>query len=467
MSGNTSLWVGPVEVSRLPNGIGNELMAVFRDDMLRVRRIPAHQYILEYEYRDREPAESSGKEVDVIEFRAPGEAIATRLDFIGVDAASVLTRLDEQLRHPRDPGFDLDMLTALPSSRWFSPLRAFRRRRLKSVSAWEEAYRAATDRANKSRMSLDAHEWVELLASSPEYPPSPFTFGLGTGSRSWLLEELANMDERYALRAVLLAFPDAEVVLDVTGLERDDSPDESGRTSLASRAAAAIGGMAGMHAPVVVLTEGRTDAEFLTAGLAVLYPYLTDLIRFLDYERKPEGGVGALARMVRAFAAAGIVNRVVAVFDNDTAAADGLRVIDSASLPAQIRTIRYPTLDLARAYPTLGPPTAESPEGSVSLADVNGLAGSIELYLGRDVLTRPDGTLRPVQWTSFITSMARYQGEVVDKGIIHQAFRTKYAVALENSESVREQDWSGLRLILDAICAAARSAFDGPPGPRP
>jgi len=51
--------------------------------------------------------------------------------------------------------------------------------------------------------------------------------------------------------------------------------------------------------------------------------------------------------------------------------------------------------------------------------------------------------------------------------VIHQAFRAKYAVAIENSESIREQDWSGLSLILDAICAAGQSAFDGPPGPRP
>ena len=40
---------------------------------------------------------------------------------------------------------------------------------------------------------------------------------------------------------------------------------------------------------MVVLTEGRTDAEFLAAALAVLYPHLTDLVRFLDYERRRDG----------------------------------------------------------------------------------------------------------------------------------------------------------------------------------
>ncbi len=65
---------------------------------------------------------------------------------------------------------------------------------------------------------------------------------------------------------------------------------------------------------MVVLTEGKTDAEFLAAALPVLYPHLTDLVRFLDYARRPEGGVGALLHTVRAFAAAGIANRVVALW---------------------------------------------------------------------------------------------------------------------------------------------------------
>jgi hypothetical protein len=258
-----------------------------------------------------------------------------------------------------------------------------------------------------------------------------------------LLREIDYWDDRYALRIVLLAFPDAEVVLDISTVNGFEYLAESALASLASRAAQTISGMAGMHAPTVVLTEGRTDAEFLAAALAIIYPHLTDLIRFLDYERRPEGGVSALVRMVRAFSAAGIVNRVVAVFDNDTAAADALRVIEHAILPAQIQVIRYPTLDLAKEYPTLGPPTVQSPTGSVSLADVNGLAGSIELYLGRDVLAQADGVLFPVQWKSFIAGIGQYQGEVVNKDRIHEAFRAKYALALQNPNHVKEQDWEG------------------------
>jgi hypothetical protein len=83
-------------------------------------------------------------------------------------------------------------------------------------------------------------------------------------------------------------------------------------------------------------------------------------------------------------------------------------------------------------------------------------AGSIELYLGRDVLTQPDGTLRPVRWTSYVSGMDRYQGQIVGKDAIHQAFRAKSKAACENPEHAERQDWSGLRLVIDAICAAAQ-----------
>ena len=98
----------------------------------------------------------------------------------------------------------------------------------------------------------------------------------------------------------------------------------------------------GWNNPVIVLTEGINDAEFLSEALEIIYPHLTDLIRFLDYGQRPMGGAGPVLVSVKAFAAAGIANRLVAVLDNDTAAADALRTLDQARLPWQIRVIGYP-----------------------------------------------------------------------------------------------------------------------------
>jgi hypothetical protein len=98
------------------------------------------------------------------------------------------------------------------------------------------------------------------------------------------------------------------------------------------------------------------------------------------------------------------------------------------------------------------------------LADVNGLAGSIELYLGRDVLTGEDGSLQPAQWKSFMAAMGRYHGEVTGKYGIHKAFRAKAAAALSNDADASRQDWEGLRLILKAILTAFQQP--GPPRKR-
>jgi hypothetical protein len=220
--------------------------------------------------------------------------------------------------------------------------------------------------------------------------------------------------------------------------------------------------MSGMHAPVVVLTEGSTDAEFLKASLALLFPHLTDLVRFLDYEteRRPEGGASALIRMVRAFAAAGIANRIVAVFDNDAAAADCLRAFNTANLPKQVQVIRYPDFELGTSYPTLGPPTVTSPQGSIALANINGLAASIELYLGKDVLRGPDDALCPIQWKSFLAGIGRYQGEVTHKDLVHKAFRAKYRAASDDPALITKQDWQDMRLVLESILKAAKVAIE-------
>ena len=76
--------------------------------------------------------------------------------------------------------------------------------------------------------------------------------------------------------------------------------------------------------------------------------------------------------------------------------------------------LRLPDIELATNYPTIGPQGAH-------LVDVNGLAGSIELYLGRSALTR-NGDLRPVRWSGYLASAGVYQGEVEGKGEVEAAF---------------------------------------------
>jgi hypothetical protein len=417
--------------------------------MQATRHVPAQQFLCHRDFlRElRDAPALDGQEITVTEFRAPGRAVATRLDLLGVDEHSTCAALVRQLVQPR-ANERAEITENLGGAR----LRMSRRKR-RRLDEVDEYFRAEVERGDALRASMGADGWAQMLASSRE--ETTFRFDAGTGGRSWLMDELADWEPRQALRAVLLAFPESDVVLAIGDIP--DGLELPPPTPLPSGAMASASARAGVSAPVVVLTEGRTDAEFLMAGLKVLRPYLSDLIRFLDYERRPEGGVGALTGMIRAFAAAGIANRVVAVFDNDTAAADAMRKL-GPSLPPQVQVMRYPDLDLARAYPVLGPSAPEPAGGTLPVADVNGMAASIELYLGRDVLTQPDGTLWPIRWTAYVPGMDRYQGQVTGKDAIHRAFRAKTKAACEDPRNTGRQDWSGLRLIIDAICAAAQRA---------
>jgi L-amino acid N-acyltransferase YncA len=200
-------------------------------------------------------------------------------------------------------------------------------------------------------------------------------------------------------------------------------------------------------AKTIVLTEGKTDAWILREALKLLYPHLEDYFSFLDFESTGfGGGVGNLANVVKAFAGSGIVNNVVALFDNDTAAAAACQTLEALPLPSNIAIRKLPRSPLLDRYPTIGP------SGATNL-DVNGIAGSIELYLGEDVLRGDDGNLVPVQWMGYDRQMSQYQGEVLDKARLHGRFREKLA----RSVATDGPEWDGLRAVLKVVFSAFAS----------
>lgn len=199
---------------------------------------------------------------------------------------------------------------------------------------------------------------------------------------------------------------------------------------------------------MIVLTEGSTDASFLSSALSLIYPHLVDFLKFMDFGVGAEGGASALARSVKSFAASGVANRVIAIFDNDTAASDVL-VAMNATLPNTFRVLRYPDIDLGKKYPTIGPTGR-------GVADVNGKAGALELYFGEDVLKDPAGELTPVQWTGYVKRQNAYQGELLDKSRLQKSFRRKLDGAIARGSTQPEEDWSGVTAILDSIRHAFR-----------
>ena len=199
--------------------------------------------------------------------------------------------------------------------------------------------------------------------------------------------------------------------------------------------------------PCIILTEGSTDIAILRSALDLLYPHLVGYYTFFDFRTSnSRGGAGQLAAVVKAFVAAGIANRVIALFDNDTAARDARRSLHSIPLPPNVVVLHYPDLDLLCNYPTVGPSGA-------STMDINGLAASIEMYLGEDVLSTY-GDLLPIHWKSFNETLYAYHGEVTKKDQLLSIFERKIERCRNNKVELDASDWSGLKSILHAVFSA-------------
>lgn len=308
-----------------------------------------------------------------------------------------------------------------------------------------------------ARTHLTAARWQEILqkviSGELKYHLGEGTFGkprdvlLGVllSEKSWY--GYPGLDTSVPLRIALEnCHPSEELLYDLTDLlwsdaiSLDNDDFEGFSWELRSRSATTI-----------VLTEGRFDAFVLSESLKLLHPRITDLLSFMDFETyDPDGGAAALVKQVRAFAGAGVLNRVIALFDNDSASLDAIRALRTTPLPNRIKIVTLPDAEFLRRYPTLGP-------AGNSEADINGVAASIELYLGTDVLTDPDsGELTRVQWKGYVAGVKKYYGEILDKGAIQARFKERLARCKAGKEALMAGDWSGLELIFKKIF----SAFD-------
>lgn len=185
----------------------------------------------------------------------------------------------------------------------------------------------------------------------------------------------------------------------------------------------------------IILTEGITDIKTLKKALHVIYPKLESNVRFLDTSFRPETNAAAIVKMIKSFAAAGINNRILAILDNDAAASEAMTNLPR-NLPNNIKVIQYPELDLMTSYPTIGP------QGEINM-NINGLAGSIEMYMGKDILTGNDGNLELVQWGGYMNRVKKYQGSLINKDAVGSRFKGK--------DTADVNKWQDLRYLWDYI----------------
>ena len=197
---------------------------------------------------------------------------------------------------------------------------------------------------------------------------------------------------------------------------------------------------------IIILTEGKTDTKFIKHSISLLYPHLKNSYHFMDFgELSLNGSASYLVYIVKSFIGSGINNKIIALFDNDTAGLKEMKNLKELKTPDNIRIFCYPDIELAKNYPTLGP------SGEQNL-NINGLACSIEMYLGKDILQNPTGEYIPVQWTGFDKIMKAYQGEVIDKKLIQDRFEIKLKTQIGNK--ITKTNWTEMDKLLDLIKTA-------------
>jgi hypothetical protein len=130
-------------------------------------------------------------------------------------------------------------------------------------------------------------------------------------------------------------------------------------------------------------------------------------------------------KFLKAFAAAKMTTRMIAVFDNDAVGNQAFKQANALALPPNIVVTCLPECETANQYPTIGP------QGRHEM-NVNGLAAGIEMYLGKTALMH-NGQLRPVRWTGYVQGANAYQGEVEGKAEVLKAFLAQISAAVPSS----------------------------------
>ncbi|WP_251094930.1 hypothetical protein [Streptomyces sp. Caat 7-52] len=202
--------------------------------------------------------------------------------------------------------------------------------------------------------------------------------------------------------------------------------------------------------PIIVITEGKFDSRVLQRALKLVRPDIAGYFKFWDLETsKASGGTDRVVANLRSFAAAGVMNRVIGLLDNDTAGRQAEKQLASAPLPKHYGYCRLPDLDYGRSYPTLGP------SGRVD-DDINQRACSIEFYFGLNCLRAPDGSLISVRWKGYNEAISDYQGELVNKAYVQGRIED----ALNEAETCAEilgDEWDPMRKLAQRLIDVAEA----------
>lgn len=217
---------------------------------------------------------------------------------------------------------------------------------------------------------------------------------------------------------------------------------------------------AGQIEKIIVLVEGTSDKDILEFALSRLYPHLSDLFYFMDFDEKNgakrDGGSAFVIKNLKAFYFSHLKAKFIAIFDNDAEGYSSKCMLlnEVKHWPDNFRILLYPELKQLKSYPTI------IPNGSIIKDNINKKAASIELYLP-DRIIKNNSEYLPIEWEARKKikgldgeEIFLYQGVITQKDDIKKEFHNLKRRIENDNEVFQPDEWGKLNELLKMILFA-------------
>ncbi len=252
-------------------------------------------------------------------------------------------------------------------------------------------------------------------------------------------DERIDIDYRFYLRGFLEKVnEDINIFVDVSEIINAGYYDEKDKIAEQSLA---------KEDKVIIFTEGKYDTEVIKKSMELLYPQYSKYFSFLDIELSNlELGANRIITYLKSFISAGIVNKVIVLFDND--AEENFcknELLKLKNIPNNFCIKTYPDIEIAKNYPTICPTGTEK-------LNINGSACSIEVYLCENILKKESEYI-PVQWKSFNENVEKYQGSFSkkNKGAIQKQYNKILIECFSDKSKVSNYNFENMKILLEDI----------------
>ncbi len=210
----------------------------------------------------------------------------------------------------------------------------------------------------------------------------------------------------------------------------------------------------------IVLVEGTSDKDILEFSIKQIYPHLSDLFYFMDFNDanggKRDGGTSFVIKNLKTFYFSKLKSKFIAIFDNDAEGYSSKCALlnEIKNWPDNFRILLYPDIKMFHKYPTL------APNGTLMLDDISRKACSIELYLP-DNLIKDNGSYFPIEWETrkkiknengYEESL--YQGTISQKDDIKERFHQLRKEIENGKKTFLHEEWARMKQLLDTIVFA-------------